>query len=165
MRRALTIIAIVVCGVIGAWVGYWIGHAVGWSENAVWPWTIGGGTGSILLSIAVSVLFVALAAVALFLVPQRGVRRTLRTGTPASAVVLGAEETGAVAWNPRGTRRQIRCELEITPPAGPPYRATSTQFVTEAAEKRLRPGTTVAIRYDPAEPTRVALENLTERAA
>lgn len=40
----------------------------------------------------------------------RGVRRMLRTGTPASAVILNAEETGAVAWGPRGRSRS---------PAGP----------------------------------------------
>lgn len=48
------IITIVVCGVIGAWIYYWIGDRAG----------------AIQLSIAASVRFAALAAVALFLVPH-----------------------------------------------------------------------------------------------
>ena len=61
MKGAWHVIYLVVCGVVGGWVGYWIGHLAGWSENAEWPGRIGGGTGAILLSIAMAVLFVILA--------------------------------------------------------------------------------------------------------
>jgi hypothetical protein len=60
VRRTLRVVFLVFCGVVGAWVGYWTGHIAGWSQNAVWPWTIGGGTGAILLSIGMSVVFVML---------------------------------------------------------------------------------------------------------
>ena len=62
MRRVLRILFLVVCGCVGAWVGYWIGHLAGWSQKAEWPGKIGGGSGAILLSIGMSVLFVILAA-------------------------------------------------------------------------------------------------------
>jgi len=61
MSRAMHVLYLVVCGIVGGWVGYWIGHAAGWSEDAEWPWRIGGGTGAILLSIGVAVAFVAAA--------------------------------------------------------------------------------------------------------
>jgi hypothetical protein len=158
MRRALNIVFVVFCGIVGAWAGYWIGHAAGWSENADWPWTIGGGSGAILLSIGVSVLFVLLGAVLVSLTPQRGVRTVLASGMPAVATVLSAEHTGAQSWRPTGTRHQVSCELDVCPSGGTPYRARATQFVTEAVEETLQPGATVAIRYDPARPARVAIE-------
>lgn len=61
MKGAWHVIYLVICGVVGAWAGYWLGHLAGWSENAKWPGQIGGGTGAILLSIAMAVLFVVLA--------------------------------------------------------------------------------------------------------
>jgi uncharacterized membrane protein YeaQ/YmgE (transglycosylase-associated protein family) len=74
MRRTLGVVFLVFCGVVGAWVGYWLGHLAGWSENAHWPGTIGGGTGAILLSIALSVLFVAVAGLLVFVLPRRNLR-------------------------------------------------------------------------------------------
>jgi uncharacterized membrane protein YeaQ/YmgE (transglycosylase-associated protein family) len=58
MRKAARIVYYVLCGVVGAWAGYWLGHLAGWSEDADWPGQIGGGTGAILLAIAMSVVFV-----------------------------------------------------------------------------------------------------------
>jgi uncharacterized membrane protein YeaQ/YmgE (transglycosylase-associated protein family) len=61
MRRALRIVFLVICGIVGAWAGYWLGHLAGWSEDADWPGRIGGGSGAILLAIATSVVAVLLA--------------------------------------------------------------------------------------------------------
>jgi hypothetical protein len=72
MRKALGVLFLVVCGVVGAWVGYWVGHLAGWSEDAHWPGTVGGGTGAILMSIGLSVLFMIIAGVLVFILPQRG---------------------------------------------------------------------------------------------
>lgn len=60
MRRTLRVLFLVACGIVGAWAGYWIGHLAGWSQDADWPWTIGGGSGAILLSIGTAVLLVVL---------------------------------------------------------------------------------------------------------
>jgi len=158
MRKTLSVVVLVFCGVVGAWVGYWIGHLAGWSQDADWPGRIGGGSGAILLSIGTSVLFVVLAGILVFLTPQRGVRRVLESGVPAQATVVSVKQTGAHIWAPKGTRHQVSCELEVCPSDGSPYRARTTQFVSEAVEGALQPGATVAIRYDPAKPTRVAIE-------
>ena len=158
MRKTLRVLFLVFCGVVGAWVGYWIGHLAGWSEDADWPGQIGGGSGAILLSIGMSVLFVVLAGALVFLAPQRGLRRVLESGAPAQATAVSVQETGAQSWAPRGTRHQVSCELEVCPARGSPYRARTTQFVSAALAGALRPGATVAVRYDPATPTRVAIE-------
>ena len=165
MRRVANILICVLCGIAGGWIGYWIGYAAGWSENADWPGQIGGGTGAILLSIGTSVLFVALAAIAVFYVPQRGLSRVRESGVTARATVIDISETGASRWTRGGTRRQIRCELEVCPPDGVPYRARAVQFVGAATEDALRPGATVAVHIDPAAPKRVAIDEPLSRAA
>ena len=60
MRSWVRVLWMVVGGFIGAYAGYWIGYLFGWSSDAEWPFRVGGGTGAILLSIAVSVLGVFL---------------------------------------------------------------------------------------------------------
>ena len=70
MVKAVSIVIMVLCGIGGGWIGYWIGHAAGWSVNAEWPGQIGGGTGAILMSMGMSMLFVALAAVAVRVDPD-----------------------------------------------------------------------------------------------
>ena len=165
MRRAANILICVLCGIAGGWIGYWIGYAAGWSENAEWPGQVGGGTGAILLSIGTSVLFVALAAVAVFYIPQRGLPRVRESGVTAQATVIDISKTGASRWTRGGTRRQIRCELEVCPPQGPPYRARAVQFIGAATEDALRPGATVAVHIDPGAPTHVAIDEPLPRAA
>ena len=165
MRKARNILIIVLCGIVGGWAGYWIGHVAGWSENADWPGQIGGGTRAILLSMGMAVLFVALAAAVVFLIPQRGLRRVLEKGAVAPAVVVGVSETGASRWTRAGTRRQVWCELEVHPPAGSPYRARAVQFVSEATEAAMQPGAKVAVHVDPGAPDHVAIDERLSRAA
>ncbi len=68
------------------------------------------------------------------------------------------EKTGARRQIRGGLQRQLTCELEVCPEGGSPYRARVTQFVTEAMEAVLQPGARVAVRFDRAKPTRVAIE-------
>jgi hypothetical protein len=51
----MRVVAAVVVGIICGWGGYWLGHLAGWSTDAEWPTQIGGGTGAIVLSIALAV--------------------------------------------------------------------------------------------------------------
>jgi hypothetical protein len=60
MRSWVRVLWMVLGGFIGAYAGYWIGYLLGWSSDAEWPLKVGGGTGAILLSIAMSVLGVSL---------------------------------------------------------------------------------------------------------
>jgi hypothetical protein len=54
-RGFVRVLVMVLGGLIGGYAGYWIGHLAGWSTDADWPFKIGGGTGAILLSIALAV--------------------------------------------------------------------------------------------------------------
>jgi hypothetical protein len=157
MRRLLIMVAYVFSGVIGAWIGYWVGHALGWSTNAEWPWSIGTGTGAILLAFGMSVLFIVAAAVLLTFSSGRRVRQALDFGLPARASVLSIEKTGDQSTTPDGKYDQVRCELEVRPRDGEPYRTRITQFLTEGYLQGLRPGDQVQVRYDPVRRTRVAI--------
>jgi Zn-dependent protease with chaperone function len=55
-RGWLRVVTAVIVGIIWGWGGYWLGHLAGWSTDADWPTTIGGGTGAILLSIGLAVV-------------------------------------------------------------------------------------------------------------
>ena len=55
MSKSARVVATVLAGIIAGWCGYWIGHGFGWSSNADWPTSLGGGAGAILLSIALAV--------------------------------------------------------------------------------------------------------------
>lgn len=158
MIKAINIILIVVCGVVGGWLGYWAGHALGWSVDATWPVTIGGGTGAILMSIGMAVLFAAVAALLVMLVPGRWVKRVLRSGLTASATVVSAAETGAVSRTHGVRTHQVAVVLDVHGPAGRAYRARTTQFVSEVVEGALKPGAAVAVRYDPERPEHVAID-------
>jgi hypothetical protein len=147
----------IVSGVVGAWAGYWIGHALGWSTNATWPWSFGGGTGAILLAFGMSVLFVVVAALLLAFLSGRNVRKALENGVPARASVLSIEKTGDKTTTPEGKYNQVRCELEVRPRDGERYRARITQFLTEGYLQGLEPGSMVHVRYDPAQRTHVAI--------
>jgi len=157
MKRVMRIVLLVACGVVGAWVGYWLGYLAGWSKNAEWPGTIGGGTGAILVSIGMSVLFVAVAGLLVFLLPQRGIARVLASGSPAKATVVSAAKTGGRRTGRHGTSHQVSCELDVCLPDGSIYRTRATQFVAPGVEQALRPGATLAVRYDPVKPRKVAI--------
>jgi hypothetical protein len=53
-RKGLRVVTAVIVGIICGWGGYWLGHLAGWSTDADWPTTIGGGTGAILLSVGLA---------------------------------------------------------------------------------------------------------------
>lgn len=64
MKQSVRVLWMVLGGIVGGWAGYWIGHLAGWSTDAEWPWHIGGGTGAILLSMAMSLAGVLVARLA-----------------------------------------------------------------------------------------------------
>ena len=85
MRAWMIVVALVVIGVAGAWTGYWIGHAAGWTTDAEFPLTIGGGDRAIGLSIGASFLAVMAGAGWFVARPLLRVRRLLATGAPGRA--------------------------------------------------------------------------------
>lgn len=157
MRRPLNIAVVIVGGLIGTWIGYWLGHAAGWSKNAEWPWSVGGGTGAMALAFGMAVLFIAAAAALVISIQGRGVRQALENGVPARATVVSIKPTGDRSTTADGMYRQVHCELEVRPRDEAPYDIRITQFLTEGYLQRLQPGAKVQVRYDPAQRTRVAI--------
>ena len=161
MKAWVIVVLAIAAGVVGAWVGYWFGHALGWTTNAVWPLQVGGGDRAILLSILAS--FASVMAVVGLLVgrPLQRERRLLATGRQAHATVLKAWRTGFTARDAEGkTRKQLGFELEMHPEGGAAYTVHTTDLLDAATLDAFRPGVEVNVRYDPAHPTRVAVESL-----
>jgi MFS family permease len=160
MRGVVIVLVAALAGIVGAWVGYWIGHALGWTTDAVWPWQIGGGDGAILLSIGLSVLSVAVVGGVLVALPRRRQRRLLATGQPGHATIVKAWSNGIRA----NELRQLEFELEVHPDGAADYQAHATGMIDRAELDTYAPGVEVNVRYDPADPTRVAVEGLARPA-
>jgi len=157
MRAWVRVVVLVVIGIIGAWVGYWIGHALGWTTNAEFPFRVGGGDRAILLSIGLSFLSVMAGLWWLVTRPLLGVRRLLATGKPGRATVRRVWRTGVRMSRPDRTERELGFELDVHADSGEDYPATALGIVNETDEPALKPGVEVAVRYDPADPARVAV--------
>ena len=161
MRAWVIIVIAIVAGVVGAWVGYWLGHAFGWTTNAEWPLQIGGGDRAILLSILLSVASVMAVGGWFVALPLRRERRLLATGRPARATVVKAWRTGLTARDAEGrARKQLGFELEVHPDGSAAYMVHITDMLDAASLDAFTPGVEVNVRYDPAHPTRVAVESL-----
>ena len=77
----------------------------------------------------------------------------LTTGVPAPAVILSVQDTGASL----NDKPQAAITLQVSPPGQAPFQAVATQFVDRFQVGMLVPGVQVQVRYDPANPTRVAI--------
>lgn len=76
------------------------------------------------------------------------------TGSPAKATVLHIWETGTrVNHSP-----VIGFELEVRAEGRPPWRAKTKALVSILAIPRIQPGMELDVFYDPADPSRVAID-------
>ncbi len=78
----------------------------------------------------------------------------LKEGIPATAVIKDLKDTG----NRYNNNPQVIMTLEVTPKDGKPYTAQLTTVVSVVDLASLRPGSVINIKYDPKQPTRVALD-------
>ena len=160
MRAWVIILILVAIGFVGAWVGYWIGHAVGWSTNADFPLSIGGGERAIGLSILVSFLSVVAGGLWFIARPMMNIRRLLASGRAAHATVRRAWRTGVSTSRLSfgdGVRHQVAFELEMHPDGGGDYETPALGMLTDDEEAEIKPGTEVSVRYDPGHPRSVAV--------
>ncbi len=78
----------------------------------------------------------------------------LESGTPGRATITSFTDTGVlVNFNP-----QVVLDLSIAVGGEPPYALQVTTTVPEAHRGRLRAGVDVAVRVDPSEPQRLAID-------
>ena len=77
----------------------------------------------------------------------------LRTGVPASAIIVSLADTGMlVNYQP-----QVRIGLQVNPANGIPYQTEVTMVVSQLLIPRVQPGMTVPVMIDPKDPSKVAL--------
>lgn len=87
---------------------------------------------------------------------SRGAKQTqqlLTTGVPAQARILQLGETGMYVNN----NPAIDILLEVHPQDRPPYQVQTRMIVSMIRLPSIQPGNIVPVRYDPADPTKVAI--------
>ncbi len=82
-------------------------------------------------------------------------RAILTTGEAAQAVIVSVADTGVTV----NDCPQARLTLEVRPAARPPFLAETTMLVGRFQTGMVMPGAAVQVRFDPADPSRVAVES------
>lgn len=108
---------------------------------------------SIALTIGMSVVAMLLTFGAPFLASQHN-KRIIRTGKPAQAEIVSAENTGTYI----NRQPVVRFQLEVRPAGETPFTSETQRLIAYADIGRLQPGAIVAVRYDP-QSLDVALED------
>lgn len=80
----------------------------------------------------------------------------LKSGVSAPAVILQADDTGTTM----NDSPQVRLTLQVNPPGQPPFQAVTTTFVGRLQVGLIMPGMSATVRYDPVNPSKVAIETL-----
>ncbi len=80
-------------------------------------------------------------------------QRTFQTGMPASAKVLSLRDTGGrLNSNPA-----IEFQLEVQPPDGHSYTATTRAIISTVDLPRFQPGARISVKFDPSDRSSVAI--------
>ena len=88
-------------------------------------------------------------------------RQLLQSGEAAPAVVLELRDTGTtVNDNP-----QVELVLDVLPASRPPFRATTRTLISRLHTSQVQPGMQVLVKFDPNDPSKVALAGFTGMAA
>jgi hypothetical protein len=80
-------------------------------------------------------------------------QRLLMTGAAATGQILFVQQTGMYVNN----QPQVSIGVMVYPPGGQPYQAQVTKIVSLFETSHYQVGAQVGIRYDPANPGRVAI--------
>lgn len=108
-----------------------------------------------------AIAFVVIAIVALAIGPmlirlmrhRRMTREVLQTGVGAIATIVSTWDTGVrINDNPR-----VRMRLWVQPPVGVPFHSEATMTVSIVHLAAFQPGAQVNVKYDPNNPTRIAI--------
>ena len=79
--------------------------------------------------------------------------QVMQTGVTATATIVNTWDTGMrINDNP-----QVGIQLQVQPPNGAPFQAEVRQTVSIVHLGMYQPGATVQVKYDPANPSRVAI--------
>ncbi len=82
-------------------------------------------------------------------------QRILKEGISATAVVKEAKDTGTRYFG----KPKVRLTLEVKPESGESYQAEIITIVSHNTLSKLQPGAVIHVKYDPKQPTYIALLN------
>jgi hypothetical protein len=83
-------------------------------------------------------------------------QKLIATGKAAPAKILAVGQTGLYV----NEQPQVQITLEVSPPDGPPFQAQVNKIISLLAIPRVQPGQILEVRYDPANPKRLAIVGL-----
>lgn len=106
----------------------------------------------VVASIALPLVITLLVVVPLFRNGARN-RRLLRTGEQAAAVIVELRDTGVTV----NQQPQVELVLDVLPPNRPPFRATTRTLISRLQTSQVQPGMQVLVKYNPLDPSNVAL--------
>ncbi len=92
-------------------------------------------------------------------------QRLLQVGIPASAQIHGVQMGGMTVTTGVHRHLQLMIQLQVHAPGRPPYMAQLTSMISELQIPQIQPGAMVQVRIDPANPMKLALEGVGNRAA
>ena len=126
--------------------------------NEIIAWIVGtlGITVVAIACASVLILVITVAAIAPFVLiirssirRSRDVRQRTAAGIPATATIVSAESFASR----HSSRLNVQLTLDVQPPTGTVYRATTGWAVDYIAASQLQPGQTVAVRIDANNPS------------
>jgi hypothetical protein len=86
--------------------------------------------------------------------PDYQQQQLIKSGVPATAVILDADPTGSV-YN---SQPEVRLRLRVTPTDLPPYETEVDMIINPIYTPDFQPGKTVKVKYDKADPSKVVVE-------
>lgn len=123
-------------------------------------------TGAVNMIVFVSIGFAAFMTIIAIVIVVRLFRNSARNqhliqnGVPATAVVLELHDTGmTINDNP-----QVELVLDVLPANRPPFRATTRTMISRLHTSQVQPGMQVLVKYDPSDPSKIALAGFTGAA-
>jgi len=84
---------------------------------------------------------------------EQHVANILRSGTAAKARIDDIRPTG----NIHNDQPEVTISMQVQPPAGDPFAAKCVTFMSPVYLPRFQPGAVVDVRFDPKQPSDVAL--------
>ena len=112
---------------------------------------------AVILPIVITVVVLLVVALVVGRLVMNGMqnRAVLAHGESAPAVILKVWQTGTVM---NETNPQIGILLEVRPTNRPAFQAETKMFVSMLQVPQFQPGAVVQVKYDPQNPTKVAVD-------
>jgi len=156
---AFGVVFVVVGGVITFVIARVTGSFTSQAARTRDPAAIMSGIGDTIIWTAVPIVAITVVGLVVFFVVVRRVmgagQRLVAAGIPGSAVVLDVRDTGTTINNVNAV---LDVRLAVTLPGQAPYETQAEVILGRMSWGALQPGMTVAIKADPKDPMRVAID-------